>query len=217
MQKLYSDHETQVDDIIFEHFADLDRNIFEIKYYSKFPSLQRLASAKKRSMFTKEQRISMTLDDNMLRKSRNLLEYGDDEEEQKYVNEISDEEEEEEDTDEWEQRQLQRHRSQFRKAMKIVGKERETGRTDYNRLVFLLQENNIDYNIIDDVLKFGAKAGLFDKKDDSDIDNSDESERAGYASSAGGKIEMMRTEYANRNRSSTRAGDSDIVSSDYED
>ena len=215
MEKLYSEHETQVDDIIFEHFGELNRHIFEINYYSKFPSRQSLQIAKKRSMFTRQQRMSMTMDDNVFRRDKSLLKYADNEDEQKYCDDTS-EEEEEEDIEELERRQLRRHRTEFRLAMKIVGKERESGRTDYNRLVFLLQENNIDYGIIDDVLKFGAKAGLFDKKDDSDIDNSDESER-GYASSGGGKIEMMRMEYENRNRSSTRAGDSDIASTDYED
>lgn len=223
MDKLYATNSSQVNDIIFTHFCDLDQNMFKILYHKKFPSLERRMSSRNATKRVSGRRLSFTMDDNALKNDGigAVLYHGrdDDDDDNKkndyrinYRNNNS-YNNTESGSEEMEEKQLEAHRMQFRKAVSIIGDEREKGNNDYNRLVYLLQEHDIDYAIIDDVLKYGTKTGLFNSKNDSDIDNSDDSEHGGYVSSAGRRIEMMEIEHRNRQNDS----DDDVLSSGYED
>ena len=59
--------------------------------------------------------------------------------------------------------ELNNYRDEFRKAMSIIKKEQKKqkgndNRIDYNRWTFILQENNIQYDIIEEVLQYVKKS-----------------------------------------------------------
>eukprot|EP01084_Bolivina_argentea_P159480 277748_1 len=142
-------------DIILNHFYDLNPFSFEVKYHKEYPT-------------DTEQKSSNVQSSHLAAKS----------------NSFDDEEGETDDIDFVDnnningseahvEQQIQEHRKQFKKAVRLIKQEDKSKRNDYNHLMFLFKANNINYAVIDDVFEFASQTGLIRPKALSDIDNSD--------------------------------------------
>ena len=154
---LFTSKKEEIEQLIMNHYYDLDENKFEIKYHKEYP-VEKYANVNARNLGTRSN--------------------DDDGEGETDENDDIDDEYIDEDGEDMNDEMIQdaivnQHREQFKKAIQIVKQEKKTKQNDYNHLMFVLQANDINFTVIDDVLHFATKSGILESKHESDIDCSD--------------------------------------------